>query len=176
MVARRRISVILPALIATLLVASLSGCARRDRYKFALDDIDRLERSAMAEIVTLHEFFEDWFRGRVPDTNDAFARFSTCMHEDFQLVDPSGGVTNRAQALEIFRPLHGADPQASNSVENIRVVSRQGNTVVCTYTTRSNVMGQHHEYISTAVFTHDRWAPNNVVWVALHETYLAIDE
>jgi hypothetical protein len=150
----------------------MTSCARRDRYAFAQHDIDTLEHNAIAEIVTLHEFFQDWYRGKVEDTDDTFDRLMTAMHADFKIVVPDASVFDREQIASIVRAQHKADPEASFSIEDISIVSRQRDIVICQYTERRSLGDQYDLIKCTAVFKHDRWAPNNVQWLALQETFV----
>lgn len=70
-------------------------------------DEDGLRGRAAAEVVALHAFFEDWFAGRLPDSDAAFARFADGLDPDFEIVTPRGEALARRALLEALRAAHG---------------------------------------------------------------------
>ena len=59
-------------------------------------DAMSLSEACLKEVIDLHRFFEDWGNGKLPDTDESFARFSGAVADDFEIVSPEGGVTSRA--------------------------------------------------------------------------------
>ena len=60
------------------------------------------------EIVELHQFFEDWFMGRLNNSDQAFRRVEDVMARGFTMVSPEGRVTGRTDLLHSLRSAHGA--------------------------------------------------------------------
>ena len=52
-----------------------------------------MENSCRSEIEELHQFFQDWFNGVLPETDASFARFAEVMAADFEMVAPNGRAT-----------------------------------------------------------------------------------
>ncbi len=59
------------------------------------------EDAAENEVVELHAFFTDWYNGRSTRSKDAFARLSSVLAAEFQIITPEAGVADRQSVLDI---------------------------------------------------------------------------
>ena len=59
-----------------------------------------IESHCRKEVVELHEFFQQWFTGELPQTDEAFDRFVSVMAESFHIVSPAGRIMQRDPILE----------------------------------------------------------------------------
>lgn len=129
--------------------------------------------SVAREIADLHRFFQDWFRGEIPETDEAFARFDRALAPGFVIVSPDGAALDRATIIEAVRRGYGRDKSARVWVEGARVVHNVGDAVVATYVEWQSLAGADpRARISTAVFEPDRDAPGGLRWIHVHETWL----
>lgn len=127
----------------------------------------RVER----EIVGLHGFFQDWYRG-LGDV-ERFERFDRSLAADFVIIMPDGRVLSRSTIIEAVRSQRGSDPQARLEIRNVSLRQERGNTLVATYEEWQGRGGQPAEgRLSTVVFAADPDAGNGLIWLHVHETWL----
>ncbi|MFV1961638.1 MAG: DUF4440 domain-containing protein [Acidimicrobiia bacterium] len=118
------------------------------------------------EIERLHQFFSDWFVGRV-DTN-TFGYCESALAPDFTMVMPDGCISDRHSIVEAIRGQYGArDDSFSIQVAPV-ACQRIGDVHVTRYE-------EHHHgpdpsrRISTAVLTQ---TVDGYEWRTVHETWL----
>ncbi|MEL7045800.1 MAG: hypothetical protein AAGL66_12375, partial [Pseudomonadota bacterium] len=92
--------------IATFLLLLSTGAAS--------ETVDFEQRSHQ-EVIALHEVIEGWLAGRIPNTDEAYARFSEAMAQDFEIVSPTGVLSDRSTIVSSLRGAHGSR-QASFSI------------------------------------------------------------
>ena len=124
------------------------------------------------EVEQLHAFFQAWFRGELPDTDEAFARFESVMAERFEMIPPSGRIVDRASVLTGVRSAHGREPATRIWIENHRHRFTIGNLSQVTYEEWQEMNGEKRGRISSALMEVNENAPNGVHWLHLHETWL----
>lgn len=133
---------------------------------------DPLAAICRAEVVALHEFFTDWFCGRLPATDDAFARCERALGSGFQLISPRGVVDERAPLLEGIRAAHGRRRDFRIWIEDFAWRSlRPGQLGLATYVEWQEADGATSSRISTATMAADADAPGAAVWLHVHETW-----
>ena len=123
------------------------------------------------EIIELHEFFEHWFRGELPDDDESFSRFADVMAADFVLVRPEGTESTRADLMHSLRTAHGCDPGAAIQVTGIRRVADSGELLVARYEEIQETADGATRRLSTVIFRRREGAPNGLAWVRVHETW-----
>lgn len=128
------------------------------------------------EVRELHAFFEDWFTGERPRTNDALARLETALGAEFELLGPEGDIATRAEIIDAVEARHGAavDAEAPDRIDIEAVDVRFERDGVCllTYEEHQRTAGSWRGRRSTALFEAAENAPGGVVWRHLHETWL----
>lgn len=128
------------------------------------------------EIVELHQFFQDWFAGTLPDTDDAFARFAAVLHPDFHIVGTSGRVLDRAAILALVRDGHarsaGAEPPFVIEVRNVKWRSAVDGGYVLTYEEWQGRGKADAGRTSTVLLRPTSTGPNGLQWMHVHETEL----
>ena len=124
------------------------------------------------EIPELHEFFQEWFAGRLPANEDAFARFARAMGADFQMITPEGERIERGTLLDGLRKAHGSQPDCLIWVE--KVSSRQLAKDLClvTYEEWQGSGDDARGRLSSALLRRAANAPRAVEWLHLHEVWL----
>jgi hypothetical protein len=121
------------------------------------------------EITELHEFFQNWFTGTVPET--AFSRFSNVMNENFKIISPRGDLTNRADLIKLLKNGYRRNPNISISVSDISVEMLSENTFLAIYEEHQKSNNEFTSRISSALFTPNTNSPNNYNWLHVHETW-----
>ena len=122
-----------------------------------------------AEIVELHEFFEGWLGGTLPDTDDAFERFERTIGDAFTFIGPDGRFLDRASLVSHLRSAHGARPGLHIRIENPRIHHEAGGLTIATYEEWQEQGSVTTGHLSSAVF---RDRADGVEWVHVHETWL----
>ena len=130
-----------------------------------------------AEIEELHRFLVGWLGGTLPRTEAAFAAFASVLAPDFAIVSPRGVVTERAALLgelEAAHGVHGGPGKAfAIRIENVVLRHDGDGLALFTYEEWQEIGGAAaNARISTVLFARDAAAPNGLVWLHLHETWL----
>ena len=86
---------------------------------------EAMHENCCKEVAELHAFFEGWFLGTLPDTDEAFRRFSSVLAEEFEMVTPGGVTRSREEILASVRGAHGGSPKLVTG-------SREGGTPALT--------------------------------------------
>jgi len=138
-----------------------------------------MEETCAREVRELHRFFEDWFRGRLPATDTAFARFERVMAPGFEIVNPAGETTGRERLLSGLLSAHGRWRDESGAaagtvrVAAVRVRPIGEGLFVVAYEEWQTEGGRERGRRSTAVLRRtDRPTPLGLEWLVVHETWL----
>ncbi len=148
--------------------------------------MSELYEAVEREVTELHDFFEKWFTGTLPERDEAFDRVSNVLDHQFVLVIPEGRIIRRAELLKSLRDKHGARAEALDSktphsfeiwVDRIDIQIEDDHLVVATYEEWQRIgddAGEVEEKgrISSVVFNCDDDMPNGLRWRHLHETWL----
>jgi hypothetical protein len=129
-----------------------------------------------AEIVELHQFFEDWFMGRLDNSDEAFHRFEGVMAEGFTMIPPGGSITERAELLHSLRRAHGVFSEGraiSIRVANIQPRHTQNGHLLLTYEEWQDEGQGERGRLSSVLFRRHDAAPNGVEWLHVHETWMS---
>lgn len=122
------------------------------------------------EIKDLHQFFEDYFVGRIP--SDAVVRFETALAQDFHLINADGSIVNRD---EIIAMMHGGYKHRDNCkiwIENTQLRSKQGDIAIVSYEEWQTIDDITTSRTSTVVFRDDATQENGLIWLHVHESGL----
>lgn len=159
----------LPTILSLVLLSLPAVSASADDMSFA----ERCEQ----EIHDLHTFLEQWSVGELPDTDEAYARFSDALAPDFSLIDTDGSVVPRDALVTGLRGAHKRWPGGGSiGIGEVQQVMVQGDVAVFTYV-------EHHDFDagegrkmsmrrSTVTFHDDADGPNGVRWKHLQETWI----
>jgi hypothetical protein len=135
-----------------------------------------MEARCEKEVVELHQFFEEWFNGVLPPTDEAFRRFEVVMAERFMIISPEGVTTERQELAERLRQAHGIWRRTGRPgriwIENLRVRHRVGQQAMVLYEEWQEIDGETRGRLSTAVLQQRTATPNGVEWLHLHEVWL----
>lgn len=138
------------------------------------DEDSDLGTRCRREVLELHQFFEDWFMGRVGDDDASYARFTSVMAEGFEIVSPKGFVTERALLFDGLRQTHGRNRRTPIRIwiRNIqgRVIAED--LYLVRYEEWQEAYGETTARLSSAILQRREGAPNGVDWLHVHETWL----
>lgn len=127
------------------------------------------------EVAELHEFFQDWFTGKLPDTDEEFERFPSVMNESFHIVSPSGIITSSDQILALVRSAHNSG-EILIWIENHTHLMTLGDIALITYEESQSREGDKRVLFSSALFREKEGTPNGLEWLHVHETWLPREE
>jgi len=125
------------------------------------------------EIIELHQFFEGWFNGVLPDTDAAYSRVETVLAPGMILITPDANLSQRDELLQNIRASHNTQAEFKLWVENIVLRSEENGLIVATYEEwqkRDNL--PQTARLSTAIFKADAAAVNGLAWLHVHETWI----
>ena len=125
------------------------------------------------EVVALHEFFEDWFTGRLQASDDVFQRFALALDIEFEIVGPGGVAIGRPDLLASLRAAHGAYAETFRIwIENLEARALSDDLVLVTYEEWQQDAGSPRARRSSAVMQCDPEASGGVRWLHVHETWI----
>ena len=130
------------------------------------------EERCQLEVVELHRFFEQWFNGELPDTDEAYARFASVMAEGFEIISPAGVAMKRDVILDAVRVGYGKEPESKIWIENHRHLFTYSDLSLVTYEEWQGTGDKQHGRLSTALLRITKNTPNNLQWLHVHETWL----
>ena len=184
---RTALDVALLSLLAAL-IAGTNGCYYRhggpkrtehadmSTTRASEDTTDPLIDASRREIIELHQFFDDWFVGRIEQTDEVFDRFAGVMAPDFTIVSPDGHLTERAPLVDRLWGAHGfqrgQDSTFGIRVEKVTVRPVGDGLYLATYEEwQKSGAGDRGRQSSTLLRRADD-APNGLEWLYVHETWL----
>lgn len=128
---------------------------------------------ARAEVIALHAFFVEWFRGAEADFGLCEGAFAA----DFRMVTPDGPVRDLDQVLGGARAARGTMGRDFRiDIVDPRPVWTEEDAVLLEYVERQYREGRWTSRRSTALFTRRQSAPRGVEWRHLQETWMPAEE
>lgn len=124
------------------------------------------------EVVELHRFFQEWYRGEIDLEDEGLSRLSDVLSESFHRISPDGRLVSRSEILASVRAAHGSKPpgfEIRTGEVQFRIGGRRVGVV--TYEEWHEEGLDRRGRVSTAVFQDRPDAPNGVEWVHVHETW-----
>lgn len=125
------------------------------------------------EIIELHQFFQDWFQGKLPQTHKAFQRFSHVLHSAFTIIPPSGALVHRDVILDGLYKGYAQNSEIEIWVSNITLHYHMPQFLIATYHEHQKTVDGETRRISTVTFQPDNECVNNLSWLHVHETWLS---
>ena len=125
-----------------------------------------------AEIVQLHQFFQDWHNGNLAFTEENFSRLSNVLAEQFGMVAPDGQMIERQPLLEGLHQAHSSRQGMRIWIEDVRVLYWFDHLVLAAYQEWQEINGQITARLSSVLFGEKPSTPNNLEWLHVHETWL----
>jgi hypothetical protein len=130
-----------------------------------------------SEIVQLHQFFQDWYNGKLPHNGAAFQRCEDVLAPGFTMVPPNNGkVLERLPLLGVLWNLHEAKVGIEFWIEDIQIRHQNGNAILATYQEWQKYNRVVTARLSSALFEKAHSTPNGVHWLHVHETWIDLDK
>ena len=130
--------------------------------------------ACQTEIHELHTFFVEWFTGRLPQTEEAFARLTRVLDTGMTLISPAGQVLTQPQLVAWIWEAHNsrADIPFRIWIEKFQVHRSQDGVILATYEEWQAIDGAITCRLSSALFAGASQAPNGLSWLHVHETWI----
>ncbi len=125
-----------------------------------------------AEIVQLHQFFQDWYNGDIEFNEDNFSRLNHVLAESFKLVSPDGKVLERQLLLDGIHQAHNTRQGMRIWIEEVRVLHWFDELVLAMYHEHQDLDGKSTVRLSSVFFRKKPGTPNQLEWLHVHETWL----
>lgn len=131
-----------------------------------------MEKRSRGEVVELHKFFQEWFNGSLPLTEESFARVVEALSKDFIIITPQGRLVDRVTLLTGLYKGHNSRKDLHIWIKNFRLHYQQGNILLAIYEEWQEAAGETTARLSTVVFRERTGGPNGLEWLHVHETWL----
>lgn len=134
-----------------------------------------MDEKCRKEITELHRFFQDWLTGRLPATDEAFARFAGVLDHEFEIITPTARILGREELLRSFRGAHSTHcerPRFRIRIEDVQGRPLQGNVYLATYQEWQGNDDDARGRLSTALFEAQAGTPHGVSWLHVHEVWI----
>jgi hypothetical protein len=150
----------------------------RDRDRIRVETSEAATR-VRAEIVAMHAFFEQWFRGVVDDDDDVFSQgFARRFDPGFVRLGPVGDILPLAQVIKSIRPRYGSNPDFRLQIREVLLRRELDNLFVVTFEEwqRNAMHAQpNNGRLATVMLQTDRVAPGGLAWLHMHTCWLPAD-
>ncbi len=121
-----------------------------------------------AEIVELHDFFEEYFLGRIA----SLARAEAAFGPKFTFVGPNAETRNRASVIQMLADGHAHAEQLKITTTDHQLLLESPDAIVATYVEHHELADTSNHRLTTVVFVPDPDAPNGLLWHRAQETWM----
>ena len=125
-----------------------------------------LESMVAAEIVALHQAFEDWFRGELDDLR----RVELALSDDFTFISPRGDIVARNNLIRGLTESRGSRAIRIRIAEPV-VKWRAAHAVLATYEEWHDHASYTTIRVSTVLLSRSGTAHGGILWRHVHETW-----
>ena len=130
-----------------------------------------MKANCLTEVQALHQFFQDWFRGVLPDTDEVYARLTAVLHETFVIISPDGTLSRREDLVTTLRLAYGQRPLIRIWVQNLQYRPIIPTIGLVMYEEWQTDNGKTTSRLSSALFRANTKTPQGVEWLHVHETW-----
>ena len=67
-----------------------------------------MEQNIKLEIIELHQFFQDWFNGKLENNKEEFSRVTSVLDDLFTLITPNGQIMTKNDLLDLLHSSHNS--------------------------------------------------------------------
>ena len=128
-----------------------------------------MEKDGIAEVIALHRFFEAWLSGNTNQSQQAFARLSNSLDEQFLMINPDGALIQKKELCEQLCQAHGSAP-AHFKIEIKNAGCRKLDETLAIVNYQEWQTGDDQtRRISSAIIKKES---DRFVWLQVHETWI----
>ncbi len=122
------------------------------------------------EISELHDFFEKYFKGKIDSNIDRFAKV---LDRNFELITPSADIVGRNEIIDIIKKSYNTRLDIKIWTEDVKILKISDEIIGAIYFELQKSNGSEPtKRISSALFRKDENAPNGLIWIHVHETWM----
>ena len=142
---------------------------------------NELTNNCVAEVIRIHQLFEQWFQGSIERTTENYSQVTSAILDDFSQVTPDRRYWEREVLFPKLEQSHGmyseSKPIFRLWIKNPRAIMlKGGNYCLAIYEEWRRLDGVERGYITTAILKRSAEAPSGVKWLHLQETWLPVAE
>lgn len=119
------------------------------------------------EIRDLHQFFEDYFLGKIDKTSIEI--LDKVLSDNFNLISPTGSILSKDQIIDLVNSGYNSTKERKIWVEDIKT-RNVGNLIIAQYYELQRTTNEKSKRISTAIFSYSSNMENHCKWELVHET------
>lgn len=135
-----------------------------------------LTAAVLHEIDDLHQFFVQWFGGRIAKTEAHFERFRAALDPGFAQVNPDGVLRSYATILrDVWQHWNWfpGDPNFRIWIANAKICYvLPGEHVVAVYEEWHDYQGKQVGRTCTGVLCRRSGTPTGIAWLQMHESLI----
>ena len=126
------------------------------------------------EITRLHEFFQKWFQGTLPNTEQSMQILSQALVPTFTLVTPQGKTIEKQDLINNIKRAWGTrkNQNFKITIHNIQLLYQDHCVILASYEEWQHTTNNTTKRISTVLFKHNLTRNNKLQWIRVHETWL----
>ncbi|NVJ12689.1 DUF4440 domain-containing protein [Myxococcus sp. AM010] len=125
------------------------------------------------EVIEFHRVLEAWLRGTGPAAASGTDRMANAFAPDCTLYAPSGMAEKKPVLLERLSKARGAQPDMKITIDDFAPVWARDEVALVRYVEWREAGGQKTGRYATVLFQAAPAAPGGVVWLHIHETWMA---
>jgi hypothetical protein len=141
-------------------------------YQKSLKAPMNITEKIVLEIEELHQFFQDWFNGELPPTDESFNRCKDVLAPEFKMIPPNGQIVSLEVLLNSLRNARQSRSDMRIWIEKTQVQRVMGEIFLATYQEWQEIDGQVTARQSSAIFQLAEATPSGVRWLHVHETWI----
>lgn len=127
------------------------------------------EEAVKREILELHQLFEQWYQGRLPDRG-LESKIGIHLAQEFCILFPDGGVHRKNDLLEMMRPDRGNDPGYRIVISNIQIHDSPVGEYHVRYVESQYWEGSEKPNLVIQASSILKEASDRLLWASIHET------
>ena len=134
-----------------------------------------MKEACEREVRELHLFFQEWYNGVLPKSEEAFARCARVLQPEFVMISPAGTAVSVEPLLQRLWEMHGTrtEPECFRIwTRPVRFLALSAVLGVLMYEEWQADNAGTTARLSSAVFHRNEELPCGVGWLHLHETWL----
>lgn len=124
------------------------------------------------EIITLHRFFEEWFKGNLPDDEKTFSRITGVLDDAFLIISPDGNITDKPGLTAGLKMAYNRWQTGTIKIKNINGRNISADISILMYEEWQTTPKGTTTRLSSALFQKEENTQNGVKWIHLHETWI----
>jgi len=137
-----------------------------------VSNIENWEQDVTNEITELHDFFQNWFNGTIPQSE--FSKFSDVLDPEFKIISPWGELTEKTELERTLKNSYKKNSKIKITVRNISVHKVSMDIYLAIYEEIQTQDLKLTIRLSSALFCRNGESSNNYNWLHVHETWKSV--